>query len=220
MSDLLLDDLLSHSISDSVSVDDEVVRVQFLGMLSFIGLNGGSQSILKLGVNNFLSLSLENLVGVVLTHLWVNGSTETNNGLFALMADIDSDKHGVRRDFLRELQVVEVSTELGVDLSQNVGGNRQVGFLDDSGANNLGDDVHAVAGILVSLVRLLIVQDDDNDLGLSTLVDVASQFLLKSLIVIFSWEFDPLWLLNVHLKDLGALLQLALQVFGQSVVLG
>lgn len=219
LSYLFLDDLPSHCISDSVSVDDEVIRVQLLRVLSFIGLNGGSQSIFKLGVDNLLSLFLQNLVRVVLAHLWVDGSTEANNGLLALMAYIDSNEHSVWRNFLGEFQVVEVSTELGVHLSQNVGGNRQVSFLDDSRANNLGDDVHAVADVLVGLVGFLIVQDDDDDLGLSALVDVASQFLGKSVVVIFSWEFDPLRLLNVHLKDLGALLQLALQVFSQSVVL-
>ena len=40
------------------------------------------------------------------------------------MADIDSNQHRVRRDFLREFQIVEVSSKLSVDLSEDVGSDR------------------------------------------------------------------------------------------------
>ena len=95
LSDLLLNDLSSHGITDTVSVDDEVVREHSLGMLVFIGLNGVLQCFSQVGIDNFLSFLLQNLVRVVLTEFLIDGCTETDNGLPSLMADINTDEHGV-----------------------------------------------------------------------------------------------------------------------------
>jgi hypothetical protein len=66
LSDLFLDDLPSHSVSDSISVDDEVIRKQLLRVSILVGLNCLFQSFSQVVVNDLLALLLENLVTVVL----------------------------------------------------------------------------------------------------------------------------------------------------------
>ena len=72
LSDLLLDDLPSHSISDTISVDDEVIWEHSLRMSLLKCLDGLLQSFCQVGVNNLLTFLLEDLVRVVLTELLVD----------------------------------------------------------------------------------------------------------------------------------------------------
>jgi len=116
----LLENLLSHGITNTVSVDDEVVWVELLGVLVGVRVESGLKSSSKLLVDDLLSSSLDNLVGEVLTHLLVDGGTESDNGVLTLMADIDTNEHSVGRDLVGEVEVVEVTSKLGVDLSEDV----------------------------------------------------------------------------------------------------
>lgn len=94
LGDLVGKDLLSHRITDTISVDDEVSGLRsFMGVLE--AMNSFSDEIFHLVLDDFLSLSLHDIIRIVLTHGAVGGSGETNNGLFATMADIDTDKHGL-----------------------------------------------------------------------------------------------------------------------------
>ena len=60
--DFLLDDLPSHGISYTISVDDEVVWELSLGMSLLISLDSLLQSLSQVVVNDFLSFLLEDLV--------------------------------------------------------------------------------------------------------------------------------------------------------------
>ena len=75
--DFLLKHLFSHGITNSVSVDDEVLWEIFMTIseATKCSLNG----LLELFVDNLLSLALDNAVRVVLTALFVDTGTETDN---------------------------------------------------------------------------------------------------------------------------------------------
>jgi hypothetical protein len=47
-------------------------------------------------------------------------SYETNDALLALVANIDTHKHGLVGNFLAEVHSPEITTEFGVDLSHDV----------------------------------------------------------------------------------------------------
>lgn len=68
LSDFLLDDLSSHSITYSVSVDDKVVREHLLRMSFFKCLDCLPQGFSQVCVYYLLSFLLEDLVRVVLAH--------------------------------------------------------------------------------------------------------------------------------------------------------
>lgn len=97
---LSLENLTSHSITDSVSVDDEVTRKLALLLLESIEctLDGALEVLV---VNYLLAFLLYHLLRVVLTHLTVDGGTEANDGLGTRVTDIDSNQHSVRGYFLR-----------------------------------------------------------------------------------------------------------------------
>ena len=73
-------------------------------------------------------------------------------------------------------------------------------LLDDPGGNNLRDDVHTVADVLVGRIGLLVIQDDDHNLRLSILRDVALEFSCKGVSIFFSAELDPFRLLHIHVE--------------------
>ena len=81
--------------------------------------------------NNLLALlTLWTRLGVVLAHVFVVSRTETNDTLLALVAYIDSYKHCLLGNLRAKVKSPEISSELGVDLSQNVDIDSVVVFLD------------------------------------------------------------------------------------------
>lgn len=85
------------------------------------------QCLLHALLDNLLTLFLDDVLRVVLTHLLVGRSREAHNGIRTRVADIDSDQHGsLLLEGLRELEREQVTSNLAVDLTQDVGSLRQV----------------------------------------------------------------------------------------------
>ena len=87
-----------------------------------ICLQGATEVLLKnIGGNNFLALlSLRACLCVVLAHVLIIGSNETNDGLFSLVANVNTYKHSFAGDLCAEVHSPEITAELGIDLSHNV----------------------------------------------------------------------------------------------------
>jgi len=117
---LSLDDLLLHAISDTISVDDEVLGVHMLLRVLCKCLYRSLQGVSQFAIDHFLTTGQHNSLGIVLAHARVDRSTKSNIGMLAFVAHINANKHGKRVDTLGNLQMVQVSTELHVDLSQNI----------------------------------------------------------------------------------------------------
>ena len=91
--DLLVEDVISHSLSDSISVDDDLVWQLLVPGLE--ALKGLSHADIKLLLDNLLTLGLKNDIGIVLGVEIVGGGSETYNGLSSSMAHINTDDHNL-----------------------------------------------------------------------------------------------------------------------------
>ena len=87
-----------------------------------IGIEGASEILLKdVGRNNFLALlTLRISLGVVLAHVGIISGNETNDTLLALVADIDTHEHSFSGDLWAEAHAPQVTTELSIDLTDNI----------------------------------------------------------------------------------------------------
>lgn len=120
LGNLVLENLQALSITNTVTVDHVAVREVSI-VVHREGLDSFLQVALHLILHDLLALLLHDEVAVVLTHLLVDRGRESNYRLGASVADVDTDKHGsLLLDDLWELQVVEISTSLGVNLSQDI----------------------------------------------------------------------------------------------------
>lgn len=75
-------------------------------------------------------LALRACLSVVLAHVLIVGSAETNDRLFALVANINTYEHSSFRDFGSEVQSPEVTTKFGINLTKNVDVNTVIVLLD------------------------------------------------------------------------------------------
>ena len=74
------------------------------------------------------------------------------------MANIDSDKHCLFRDFLSETESPKISSKLGIDLSKNVDIDPIIVFLDGLAGNELGNDwTVSVNLVLQSCIKMLLL---------------------------------------------------------------
>ena len=91
---LMSDDLGPHRVTDSVSVDEDVVWELTVVMVSE-SLESALEILLEHArADDFLTfLALRTRLGVVLAHVLIVGGTEADDALLALVADIDADKH-------------------------------------------------------------------------------------------------------------------------------
>lgn len=126
LSHLGRDNLVALGAGDTVTEDNVVSR-----LLAFVVLLENSDSFQDstrhIRRNELLPLFLEEDFVAVLTHLWVVGRAEADDGLASRVADIDSDKHSpFFIHGLRKLQSVEVAAELAVDLRQDLARFRKV----------------------------------------------------------------------------------------------
>lgn len=124
--DLAGQHLVALSFSDTISVDDEVGRELTAVPLSK-SLDCLLDDLLHFILDYFLSFLLNQEVRVVLAQLRVDACRETNDRLGACVTDINANQHvaGLTQGF-GELQVVKITSRLGVDLTQDVGCLRQV----------------------------------------------------------------------------------------------
>lgn len=113
--------LVTHSITYTISIDDEICRKLVLVFVSE-HLDCFLQSLFHVLLDNFLTFFLDNMFRIVLAHLFVSWCREPNNRVWTSMAYVNSDKHC---SFLwhgfRELHLKQISTNLAVDLTQDIG---------------------------------------------------------------------------------------------------
>jgi hypothetical protein len=117
------------------------------------------------------------------------------------VTNIHTDKHSLGEQILGETQVEQVTAELRVHLSQNIGCDGQVELLASSESQTLGDNILAVAHILDSLILVLISQHQESDLGLSELFNILLKLLLKNVSFLETVQLNPLRLLDDHSKS-------------------
>ena len=118
--------------------------------------------------NNFLALlTLRACLGVVLAHILIICSNETNDGLFSLVANVDTNKHGFVGDLSSKVHSPEITSEFGIDLSHDVQVDTIVVTVDGLGSDELRDDgVVRVNFIFNGGVEMLLsqsVRDDDKE---------------------------------------------------------
>ena len=120
--DLVRQNLVSLGIADTVSVDNDVGGVFFFMVLRESS-NRSHHSLFHLGLHNLFTLLLDNVLRVVLTHLFIDAAAETNHRFRTSVANINTDQHSafLVKHFW-ELEVVQVTTSLTVYLFDYVGG--------------------------------------------------------------------------------------------------
>lgn len=94
--ELVGDDLGSHRVTDSISVDEDVVWELALVVVSE-SLESALEVLLEHArADDLLAfLALRARLGVVLAHVLIVGGTEANDALLSFVADVDADKHGL-----------------------------------------------------------------------------------------------------------------------------
>ena len=92
LSDFLLEDLPSHCITDTISVDEEVLRI--ISVVVIKTSESTFDAVLQLAVDDLPTLWLNDALRVVLTATFVDSGTETDNGVRACMTDVNANKHG------------------------------------------------------------------------------------------------------------------------------
>lgn len=98
-------------------------------------------------------------LSVVLAHVWVVRSAETDGTLLTLVADINADQHGLVRDLLAELHAPEITAELGVHLTDDVEEDTVIVALDGAVGDELRDDrAVAVDFVFQERIEVLVVR--------------------------------------------------------------
>lgn len=118
---LVGDDLGPHRVTNSISVDEDVVWELALVVVSEC-LESALEVLLEHArADDLLTfLTLRARLSIVLAHMLIIGGAEANDALLALVADVDTDEHGLSRDLSAKVEAPEVTTELGVDLPEDV----------------------------------------------------------------------------------------------------
>lgn len=91
---LELDDLLSHGIADTITIDEDVVR-QCAAVVVLVGCESAAEVLLQdVRRDDLLALlTLRAGLSVVLAQERIVGGHETNDTLLALVANIDTNEH-------------------------------------------------------------------------------------------------------------------------------
>jgi hypothetical protein len=157
---------------------------------------------------HFLSFLLDQVVAVVLTHLLVGRGRETDDGLRTGVAHINTDQHGaLLLEGFWELEMVEITTSLGVHLSEDVGRFRKVELKTITSGDHLRWHSVLEHHFLKHLVVVLTLQNAHNHGGVLDLVithHVASQLLIKLFSVVLLRQLNPMGLLNYKFELLGS----------------
>ena len=205
LGDLNTDDLVPHGVSHTISVDD-VVGWQIALVVGGEGVDSFLEGLLHLALDNLLALLLDEELRVVLAHLFVDGAGEAHDGVGSRVTDIDSNEHGPHLlHGLWEFQVEEVTSNLAVDLSEDVGGFGGVEAVGISDGDHLRWDLVLLEEFLVHLVLIFLAKHNDDHLGVSEHTTFAWHhvveellFDLESVSLIFS--LDKGWLFNLDLE--------------------
>lgn len=208
--DLLVNDLISLGITDTIAEDNEVGGELTL-VVSGKDFNSLLKRVLHLSLNDLLALSLNDVFRVILAHFLVGACSEANDRVGACMTNIDSDQHRLHvvHD-LRELEVEEVAFDLRVDLTQDVGSFTHVELESIASGDNLRWDLKLMEELLVHLVVVLLTEHDHDDLGVSehtvwTIHHVIKELTFDLSVVVFSLKLDEVGLLNLDLESAACL---------------
>jgi len=123
-------------------------------------------------------LGLRSGLSVILTEVRIVGGTEADGTLFSLMAHIDTHKHGSLGNLRAEAHAPQISTDLGVHLTDDIHENTVIVFSDGSVGNELGNDRGlTVDFILKERIEILMVgvvghNDQEDETGFGTGGDV------------------------------------------------
>ena len=97
-------------------------------------------------------------LSVVFAHILVVCCAETNCALFALVTDIDTDKHCLIGNFWTKLHSPQITTELGIHLTYNVQKYSVVIFSDSSICDELRNNgTVAIYLVFEERVEVLVV---------------------------------------------------------------
>ena len=169
---LLVDDLLAHGVTDTVTVDEDVARHGPVVELA-VALEGALEVVRQDGRGDDL-LTLDGLragLSVVLAHVGIVRGTEADRRLLALVADINTDEHGLLADFLAEGHAPEVTAKLGVHLTDDVEEDTVVVLRDGAVGHELRDhravtvDLILQETVEVLVVRVVRHDDEEDEIG-------------------------------------------------------
>lgn len=167
-------------------------------------------------MDNLLAFGLDEVVTVVLAHFLVRARTEANDRFRTSMTNINTDQH---RSFLgknfRELQVVQVATSLGVDLSEDVGGLGQIELISVSEGHNLRWNFVTQHHLLEHFISCFPLQDAQNDSWVAELagtLNIVANLVVELLPVRFLRELNPVGLFNFEAKLLRGLAQVVVDI--------
>lgn len=164
----LIDNHLSHRITNSITIDENVFRHRAIEVS--IALECSLEVVRKhTWRDNFLTfLRLGSSLCVILTKVWIVSSTETNSALFTFMADINTNKHSFVGDFCSKGHTPQISTNFCVHLSNDVHEDTIIILCYSTVSNKLWNDwCLTVNFILEEWVKILMVwviwHDDQED---------------------------------------------------------
>lgn len=207
LDDLLLDDLVSHLLTNSISVDDDLVWELTLVMVSELIASGDDASV-QLGLDELYVLGVDDDIVVVSGLSLVGGGTEPDHRFLTSMADINTDDHDLLLHERRPLHSERLSSELGVDLLHDVGCNREVDLLGCELLDALTQDAKLREHLLDAWVVALSADDHDTEVaavvlrGISLMLEVAKEpieLLIDPLGALLGiWDLDHLDLSAFH----------------------
>jgi len=152
--DLSVNDLLLHAISNPISVDDEVCWVLLLVWVLSKYLNSIPECSGELCIHNFLASLKDNSLRVILAQCLVVCGTETYIGVSTLMTNINTYQHSQGMYTSIDLQVVEVSSHLYIDLPEDIRCNWEP-LLSSSCSHNLTSHTSLITYCLIHRVGSL-----------------------------------------------------------------
>ena len=126
LTNLALNDLVSHLIANTVSVDDELGgHLTLVAILEL--LDGSDEASIKVLLHELLILWLNDDVRVILGMVRISGGAKADDTLLTCVAHVDANHHHLLTVHKsRPLHPQRLSTELGVDLLHDVRGHRHV----------------------------------------------------------------------------------------------
>lgn len=223
LGDLRGDNLVSHGITNTVSVDDEVGgQVRLVSLLE--GLDGSLEGVAHLTTHNFLTLRLHDELGEVLGQLGVDRSGESHNGGRTRMADIDTNEHGLDSfEHSGELHGEEIAADLRVDLSEDVRGLGHVEFGSVAHSDHLRWHLVLLEQLLVHLVVVFVGEDHQDDQGvtehrLGALHHEVEQTALHLVSVSLVFYLKEVGLFNADLKLTASVDEVVVDGVGDVVV--
>jgi hypothetical protein len=123
LSDLLLNDLVSHLSTNSISVDQDLGWL-FTFVVQLKAFNGFNQASVEVFFDKLLVLGLDDDVRVISGLVGICGGNKSNDTLLTCVTNIDTDDHDLFLDHkLWPFHSQGLSSKLGVDLLHDIGGN-------------------------------------------------------------------------------------------------